>query len=563
MQCPYCQTENREDRERCYYCDHDLSMLRLIVNKARHHYNVALEHAERGRFDEAIDELHNALDLDSSFVPAHVVLGTLYAKKGDFERAKQAWETALSLQPELNKAHRYLNRLGQVEQSLPLLRTMRLVTMGLIAVVVVLFLALVWSMRPDAASELMKRAELAYQQGSYGEALQRLEGVLQHSAPDTATGFAARALRDAIKMEFKQKLQMAQELKHREDYPKALALIGEIEAAGPDPETSASLAMLKQDINHYYRERILSLYNQFLAGEVSYPELTVKVGEFLKIYPDIPEKEELRKFLEDAREYEVTQQMEAVRNKFRKDRDTTATIEAMQDIAAKYPGTEAMKKLRAELVDEILSWMFDYFQTLLDRRDFAAARELLNQIRGRANEFKDIVDVNGPVQLAERVLSDNERLDQLRKLEKLIEAGNLDDAESLAYELMFDDRLTTAELSVVLAASERLDKMQLRAKLEKLRARKPAYLALKISTDEATETLALAERVLKKPASLDASARMDLLACAVAAAKVMRNDALAQRYLEMLTREKNSERLVAQLRKLLAPPKPTPAPRKK
>ena len=34
MLCPYCQTENRDDREACYYCKKDLSMLRLIVNKA-------------------------------------------------------------------------------------------------------------------------------------------------------------------------------------------------------------------------------------------------------------------------------------------------------------------------------------------------------------------------------------------------------------------------------------------------------------------------------------------------------------------------------------------------
>ncbi|MGC8840050.1 MAG: tetratricopeptide repeat protein [Candidatus Sumerlaeaceae bacterium] len=563
MQCPYCQTENRDDRERCYHCDHDLSMLRLIVNKARYHYNAALEHAERGRYDEAIDELHNAIDLDRSFVPAHVVLGTIYAKKGEFERAREAWEMALSLQPELSKAHRYLCRLGQVQESLPLLRSLRLVTMGLVGMVAVLLVALVWTMRPDAAGELIKRAEVAYQQGRYGEALNKLNEVLKRSGPDSATGFAARALRDAVQLNFKQKLQMAQELKHREDYPRALALIGEIEVAGPDPETSASLAMLKQDINHYYRERILSLYNQFLTGEVSYPELTEKVGEFLKLYPDIPEKEELRKFLEDAREYEVTQQMEAVRNKFRKDRDTTAAIEAMQKIAATYPGTDAMKKLRAQLVDEILSWMFDYFQSLLDRRDFAAARELLNQIRGRANEFMDIVDVKGPVELAERVLADNERLDQLKKLEKLIDAGNLDEAEGLVYELMFDDRLTTGEVAVVMAASDRLDKARARASIEKVRARKPAYLALKISTDEATQTLALAEGALKNSVSLDPAARADLLACAVAAAKKIGNDVLAQRYLDLLAREKGTERTVAQLRKLLSTTKAPPPPRRK
>ena len=66
MLCPYCQTDNREDRETCYICGKDISTIRLVTNKARQHYNDALEHAERGRTTEAIDELKNAIDLDGA-----------------------------------------------------------------------------------------------------------------------------------------------------------------------------------------------------------------------------------------------------------------------------------------------------------------------------------------------------------------------------------------------------------------------------------------------------------------------------------------------------------------
>lgn len=534
-------------------------MLRVVVNKARYHYNLALEHAERGRFDEAIDELHNAIDLDRSFVPAHVVLGTIYAKKGDFEKARAAWEAALALNPELNKAHRYLDRLEKVSEALPVLRTMRLALTILVVTVVVLLIALFWQRQPDRAAVLLRSAYSAYEKGRYSEALEKLSEVVTTRDPNLPISVAANALREAIKLDFRQKLQLAQELKHREEYPQALALIAEIELHGPDPQTSAALAMLKQDINHYYRERILNLYNQYISGEVSYPELASRVNEFLQVYPDIPEKEELRKFLDDAREFEVTQQMENVRNRFRKDRDTTAAVEAMQKVAATYPGTEAMKKLRAELVDEILSWMFDQFQVLLDQRNFEAARELLGQIRGRAHEFRDILDVMGPVALAERVLEDNERAEQLRKLDQLIETGKFDEAEMLLTSLMFDDRLTTAELAVVMAAEERLEKKALRQKLEKLRARKGAFLSLKISTDEATETLALADNILKQQPDIESALRVDVLTCAAAAAIKLKNEPIAQRYLAALEREKGTERIVTQLRKLLAP-KPAPSP---
>lgn len=539
-------------------------MLRVVVNKARYHYNLALEHAERGRFDEAIDELHNAIDLDRSFVPAHVVLGTIYAKKGDFEKARAAWESALALHPELNKAHRYLGRLEKVAEALPVLRTMRLALTILVVTVVVLLVALFWQRQPDRAAVLLRSAYSAYEKGHYSEALEKLSEVVNTGEPNSPSSVAANALREALKLDLRQKLQLAQELKHREEYPQALALIAEIELHGPDPQTSAALAMLKQDINHYYRERILNLYNQYISGEVSYPELASRVNEFLQVYPDIPEKEELRKFLDDAREFEVTQQMENVRNRFRKDRDTTAAVEAMQKVAATYPGTEAMKKLRAELVDEILSWMFDQFQLLLDQRNFEAARELLGQIRGRANEFRDILDVMGPVALAERVLEDNERAEQLRKLDQLIETGKFDEAETLLTSLMFDDRLTTAELAVVMAAEERLEKKTLRQKAEKLRGRKGAFVSLKISTDEATETLALADSILKQQPDLEPALRVDVLTCAAAAAIRLKNEAIAQRYLSALEREKGTERIVAQLRKLLVQkPVPSATPKKR
>jgi tetratricopeptide (TPR) repeat protein len=564
MQCPYCQTENRDDRERCYNCDRDLSMLRVIVHKARYHYNMALEHAERGRYDEAIAELHNAIDVDRSFVPAHVVLGTIYAKKGDFENARKAWETALSLNPELNKAHRYLGRLEQVAAALPVLRTLRLATAALAGLVIVLVVALLWVRRPDAAGEMFKRAYAAYEKGQYGEVAQQLDKAISLAEPDSPTAIAARALRDAVELDMRQKLQLAQELKNREDYPGALALIAELEAQHPDPETSGALAMLKQDINHYYRDRILALYNQFLSGEVTYPELWTKVSEFLRLYPNIPEKDELRKFLDDAREYEVTQQMDNIHKRFDEDHDTTAAIQAMQDVAAAYPGTDAMKKMRPELVGDMLKWMFDHFVTLLDQHEYDKAHQWLNYIRDLASEFRDVVDVKEPLDLAARVLDDNERIARLHQVDKLIEDGRFSDARDAIMEIMSDERLTSGELAVVMAAEERLEKKELKSQVDKLRARRGNYLAMKFSTDDATETLALVDKVLGAGGEvLDAAARVDLLACGAAAALKVKDEARAQKYLDLLAREKGTQSLVAQLRKLMPTKSPPALPQRK
>ncbi len=143
MICPYCQTENRDDQETCYYCHKDISMLRLIVNKAKHHYNLALEHAERDRVDEAITELKNALDLDASLVNARVVLGTLYARKEQFEDARQAWEQALDSDYRFRKAHDYLHKAGQAEYVFPGMKRLQKVNLWLLATSATLALVLV------------------------------------------------------------------------------------------------------------------------------------------------------------------------------------------------------------------------------------------------------------------------------------------------------------------------------------------------------------------------------------------------------------------------------------
>jgi tetratricopeptide (TPR) repeat protein len=537
-------------------------MVRLVVNKARHHYNLALEHVERGRIQEAIDELRNALDLYGDFPQAHVVLGKLYARMGDFEKARECWERALALNPDLKKAHDGLQKLESVAQAIPVLRLMRITATVLGAVCLVLVVIILWMSRADESGQYLAKAHAAYREGKYATALTYLAKTLETAKPNTPTAAAAASLRDALQLDLRQKIQFIQELKHRDEYPRALALIAELETHEPDMPTSVALSVLKQDINHYYRDKILALYNQFLSGEVTYPELASKVGEFLQLYPDIPEKEELRKFLDDAREYAVAQEMEQIRKQFNDDHNVTATIEAVQSLAAKYPGTDTMKKMRSELVDEILSWMFNEFQSLLDQQKYSEAAALLNHIRDLASEFKDIVDVVGPVELASRVLAENERSHRLREIDKYINSGQFDTAQDLIWDLMFDDTLTTAEKAVVAAAQERLENKQLESAVSAIRTKKASYLSLKISTEEATKSLEIIDKALRSPVGAQKEVRTDLLACGVAAAVKAKDIPRAQRYLEMLGREKGTERLVAQLRKLVTP-QPPPTQKKK
>jgi tetratricopeptide (TPR) repeat protein len=132
-------------------------MLRLLVNKARHHYNTALEHAERGRNSEAIAELNNALDLDNNFFQARVVLGTLYTRTDDMVRAKETWESLFELDPAIAKAYAYLQKAETVVKERPIRRWLRgfVATSAVLGVLLIGFF--VWNLLPARGySDLVK-----------------------------------------------------------------------------------------------------------------------------------------------------------------------------------------------------------------------------------------------------------------------------------------------------------------------------------------------------------------------------------------------------------------------
>jgi len=197
MKCPFCSTENREDRETCYHCGKDVSMLRLIVNKARYHYNLALEHAERQRFGEALVELQNSLELDHSFVPAHVVMGTVYAKLERYEEAEKAWHEALALDPHVLKAHDYIAKAETVQAATPILRRLRW-AVGAMAVLALAFFALsVWRLWPSPEAADLRAINAMVAQGNFASALagaQRLQNAAKRPAVRQAAALLERAV---------------------------------------------------------------------------------------------------------------------------------------------------------------------------------------------------------------------------------------------------------------------------------------------------------------------------------------------------------------------------------
>jgi len=147
-------------------------MLRLIVNKAKQHFNNAVERAERQYYPEALAELNDALELNSRFAEALVLKGTVLARMERFEEAREAWEKALALNPQAARAHRYVGQLGEGEAALPLLRRARAVVYGAagLAAAALLIVVLVLSMAGDSEARDLRAGWSALSDGDLARA---------------------------------------------------------------------------------------------------------------------------------------------------------------------------------------------------------------------------------------------------------------------------------------------------------------------------------------------------------------------------------------------------------
>lgn len=69
------------------------------------HYNWGMASAKDGNFDQAIMELHLAIQNEPGWVMPFFTLGVVYGNQGDLDKAIQAWERATQLDVDFAKAH--------------------------------------------------------------------------------------------------------------------------------------------------------------------------------------------------------------------------------------------------------------------------------------------------------------------------------------------------------------------------------------------------------------------------------------------------------------------------
>lgn len=500
MRCPFCQTDNREDRETCYACGKNISMLRLVVNKARHHFNTALEHAERGRHSDAMLELRNALDLDKRFSSAHVVLGTLHAKRGEFEEARKCWEAALALNPDLQRAHQYIDKLETVERALPAMVRWRRWALGAGVLAALCAALMVYLVLSAPAVHLLNEASSAMERKDFGKALVILDEIESKSDWTGAARFAVDGLRQSVRSSLAELVAEVRQLKYENNYPRALARISEIERNGVDFATSITLSDIRQDISHYYRQQIEVLFEEYQENRVPLTTLADRIQDYLSIYPDVPERAEITGFLEKARETEAARAITTLR----KDIPTLGalgTLDTLRRINQRFPGSQAVAEGRKGLIEAILDFQISEFSRFMDEKQFGQAREILTQMNEMRDEFRHVLDRNDPIEYAEESLATEQRNEWLRMAERAIARGDLADAGLLLSDIGFDPSLSPAERQLVERAIESLELRHRNQDISVLRELLPR---LRQNTQTAAETTRALQRISMLMSSLAA-----------------------------------------------------------
>lgn len=251
MQCPYCSTINRDDQETCYHCGKDISILRLIVNKARHHYNLAIEHAERGRLHEAKTELQNAIDLDRSHVKSWLALGTVFQRLGDFDNAQACWNSALAIDPDYANIHDYLIKSGKFRKAIPVIKRLRLA--AIVLTIFLLFMAIgalntLFTMRAeDQWRKKILQANEAILAQKFDEALRAADGILVQSPPEDIKD-AALIIRNSVHRQIQFYFEQIERLNSQQRYGEALEIVDKIRRLSPDSEVLSKVEYLQQQI---------------------------------------------------------------------------------------------------------------------------------------------------------------------------------------------------------------------------------------------------------------------------------------------------------------------------
>jgi len=314
-------------------------MLRLIVNKAKHHYNLAVEHAERNRFYEALTELQNSLDLDKTNANAHLLMGTIYAKQKKFDEAIRQWEAALQMDPTIYKAYNYIPKAKKLEGAIPTFRLLK-ITLAILAVCIIIIGILTFkNLRTNPAEVLFNKALSDYKNNQYGKALERIE---ESNKKYPASSFIplVRHLADTIQKEVAERKTEVLNHMYASDYSGALEAVSSMEKLNPDPATNQFLKLIRDDAKFALGKYIETQLTEYEKKGTAVASLRQDIDKFAKFFPHdrvtIQFQERLRAVRSKEAMVDESFLQRKIENILSLD-DITKSLTALEDFNGQYP----------------------------------------------------------------------------------------------------------------------------------------------------------------------------------------------------------------------------------
>lgn len=496
MICPQCKTENRDERTECYHCGQELATLRMIVNRARNHYNEALEHAERERDEEAIRELKHALELDGSFVEAWLVLGTLYARAERLEEAKEAWETAMAQDPRFERGHNYLLKARKIKPSLPQLRKLKqtVVTLGGLLILAVAFG--VWQSLPDTGMQKIDDALDARAEQRWAAAIENLADAQSDVTASRKARRTAEALGEELRARLTTMLEKVRLSLDARQYRQAVDDMAKIEALSPPAWAQQELGGIKSQMTASMVEAAEREVAAFRDGDRTYPQLEERLTAWIDLAGDADGRQRLGELLEEATsEYRRTL-LARLRPEILAIEDDAKAAQRIDELAVQYPA------LRDPLEDLLRSRLAVVAEARQNEFDRLVREGRLDEAEERLAEFRALYESLGrtaPEEITARMeaaVRRTERQIALQQLETAFEDENYERVLELAPEVAAMDLTEPrrAELKARRADAERLLAEEL---WDWSQARDQDFETLNISLEEARRMIERYPLILK------------------------------------------------------------------
>lgn len=500
MICPYCNTVNRDDREVCYHCNKDLSMLRLIINKAKHHYNLAVEHAERNRLYEALTELQNSLDLDKTNVNARVLIGTIYAKQKKMDEAIEEWEKAMAMDPAIQKAYGYIPKARKMKEAIPVFSFLKIISGVLLVCVILIVFLVVKTLRPNPAETLLNKAIKDYNSYQYSEALDKI-AQFNKSYPSSPLVPLVQKLSDSLNKDVEDfKVEILNHM-YIGSYFRALDSCRKLESLNPDKGTLQFLKHIQDEAKFSLQKSIeLQLADLHKSGGDS-STVQATINDYMRFFPG---DKIINRFQEQmaslrTRDARATQrEFEQKLEQTEKIEDIPTALAALEELNKQYPDlalkSDIQQRIRFLRENHIIALLAQLEQSM-EKEDWAATSATLALIS--AQNTKNLPAITQRLDYIQNLMSQRQRERQqaqiteyLKQIETAVQNNDTDNIEKLLAQKS-EFQLSSEEIKRI---DEFLNLSQIKkayAAYEEFKAKETLENLSRLSEEEAQKTLSL------------------------------------------------------------------------